>query len=58
MQEIITGLGVQCLTNWAKLAFAYKSEFFRSLYSHDLLIPTKASKSKNQVMHEHKFKDP
>ena len=22
MQEIITGLGVQCLTNWAKLACA------------------------------------
>ena len=57
MQEIITGLRVQCLTNWAKLAFACKSKTFRSWYSHTLLIPTESSKSKNQVVHEQKFKD-
>ena len=56
MQEIITGLRVQCLTNWANQAFACKSETFRSLYSHGLLILTKSSKSKNQMVHEQKFK--
>ena len=57
MQEIITGLGVQCLTIWVKLACACKSKAFKSLYSHALLILTKSSKSKNQVVHEQKFKD-
>ena len=33
MLQIITGLGVQCLTNWAKLTFAGKSKTFRSIYS-------------------------
>ena len=46
MQEIITGLRVQCLTHRAKLTFACKSETFRSLYSHDLLILTKSSSPK------------
>ena len=58
MQEIIAGLGVQCLTKWAKLAFACKSETLRFLCSHALLILTKSPKSKNQVMHEQKFKYP
>ena len=31
---------------------------FGSLYSHALLILTKSFKSKNQVVHEQKFKDP
>ena len=39
------------------LAFACKTETLGSLYSHVLLILTKSSKSKNQVMHEQKFKD-
>ena len=43
MQEISTGLGVQCLTIWAKLTFACKSKTFRSLYSHALLIIAKSS---------------
>ena len=30
----------------------------RLLVSHALLVPTKASKSKKQVVHEQKFKDP
>ena len=42
---------------WAKLAFACNSETLGSLYSHALLILTKSSKSKNQVVHEQKFKD-
>ena len=46
MQEIITGSRVQCLTNWAELAFACKAETFRSVHSHALLIVTKSSKSK------------
>ena len=45
------------MPNLAKLAFACNSETFRSLYSHALLILTK-SKSKTQVVHEQKFKDP
>ena len=32
------------------------TETLGSLYSHGLLILTKSSKSKNQVMHEQKFK--
>ena len=43
--------------NWANQAFACKSETFRTLYSHALLILIKSSKSKNQVAHEQKFKD-
>ena len=43
MLQIITGLGVQCLTRWAKQAFAYKFKTFRSLYSHALLIIAKSS---------------
>ena len=54
MQEIINGLGFQCLTNWTKVVFACKSETLGS-YSHALLILTK---SKNQVVHGQKFKDP
>ena len=46
MQKIITGLGVQCLTNWAKLAFACKSETFRSLNSYGLFILRESSKCK------------
>ena len=43
MLQIITGLGVQCLTKWAKQAFACKSKTFRFLYSHALLIIAKSS---------------
>ena len=57
IKEIITGLRVQCLTNSAKLAFTCKFETFRPLYNHASLILTKSSKSKNQVVHEQKFKD-
>ena len=39
-------------------AFACKTETLGSLYSHALLIPTKSYKSKNQMEHEEKFKDP
>ena len=42
---------------WANLTFACKTETLGSLYSHALLILTKWCKSKNQVMHEQKFKD-
>ena len=38
MLQFITGLGVQCLTKWAKQAFACKSKTFRSLYSHAVLM--------------------
>ena len=43
MLQIITGLGVQCLTRWAKQAFAYEFKTFKSLYSHALLIIAKSS---------------
>ena len=43
MPQIITGLGVQCLTKWTKQAFACKSKTLRSLYSHALLIIAKSS---------------
>ena len=46
LQKINFGLGVQCLTNRAKLAFAFKSETFRSLYSYVLLILSELSKWK------------
>ena len=42
---------------YTNLAFACKTKTLGSLYSHALLIPSKSSKSKNQVVHEQKFKD-
>ena len=42
---------------WTNLTFACKTETLGSLYSHALLIKTKSSKSKNQVVHEEKFED-
>ena len=42
---------------YTNFTFACKTETFGSLYSHALLIPFKSSKSKNQVVHEQKFKD-
>ena len=44
---IITGLRVQCLTNWAKMIFACKSKTFRSLYNYALLILGESSKCKS-----------
>ena len=41
---------------WANWAFACKTEALGSLYSHGLLIITYTSKSKNQMVHEQKFK--
>ena len=41
---------------YTKVAFACKTETLSSLYSHALLILTKSSKSKHQVVHEQKFK--
>ena len=38
-------------------AFPCKTETLGSLYSQALLILTESSKSKHQVVHEHKFKD-
>ena len=43
---------------WTNWAFACKMKTLGSLHSHALLIPNKSSKSKNQVVHEQKFKDP
>ena len=40
-----------------RLAFACRTETLSSLYSHALLILTKSSKSKHQVVQEQKFKD-
>ena len=40
------------------ILLACKAETLGFLYSHALLIPTYTSKSKNQVVHEQKFKDP
>ena len=37
---------------WANLVFACKTETLGSLYNHALLILTKSSKFKNQVVHE------
>ena len=42
---------------WTKLTFACKTETLVSLYNHVLLILTESSESKNQVVHEQKFKD-
>ena len=49
---------VQHYPFWANLAFACKTETLGSLYSHALLILTYISESKNQVVHEQKFKNP
>ena len=43
MLDIIAGLGVQCLTIWAKQAFACETETFRFLYSQALLVIAKSS---------------
>ena len=48
---------VQHAPLFINLAFACKTETLSSLYSHALLILTKSSKSKHQVVHEQKFKD-
>ena len=48
---------VQYSPFWTNLTFACKNETWGSLYSHALLIPLKFQKSKNQVVHEQKFKD-
>ena len=42
---------------YTNLAFTWTTETLGCIYSHALLIPTKSSKSKNQVVHEQKFKD-
>ena len=42
---------------WTNLTLACKTETLVSSYSHGLLILTKSSKSKNQKVHEQKFKD-
>ena len=41
---------------WIIEKFEQKIDFGEK-YNHTLLIPTKSSKSKYQVVHEHKFKD-
>ena len=46
---------VQHAPIYTNLTFACKTE--TSLYSHALLILTKSSKSKHQVVHGQKFKD-
>ena len=48
---------VQHAPLYTNLAFACKTVTLSSLYSHALLILTKSSKSKHQVVHEQKFKD-
>ena len=48
---------VQHAPLYINLALACKTETLSSLYSHVLLILTKSSKSKHQVVHEQKFKD-
>ena len=48
---------VQHAPLYTNLAFACKTETLSSLYSHALLILTKSSKSKHQVVQEQKFKD-
>ena len=42
---------------WGNLAFVCNTETIGSLYSYALLILTKSFNSKNQVVHEQKFKD-
>ena len=46
---------VQHAPLYTNLTFAYKTETLGSLYSHALLILTKSSKSKHQVVHEQKI---
>ena len=48
---------VQHAPLYINLAFACKTETLCSLQSHALLIPLKSSKSKQQEVHEQKFKD-
>ena len=48
---------VQHAPLYTNLALACKTQTLSSLYSHALLILTKSSKSKHQVVHEQKFKD-
>ena len=48
---------VQHAPLYTNLAFACKTETLSSLYSHALLILTKSSKSKHQVLHEQNLKD-
>ena len=48
---------VQHYPFWTKLTFACKTETLGAWYNHSLLILTESSKSKNQVVHEQKFKD-
>ena len=48
---------VQHAPLYTNLAFACKTETLSSLYTHALLILTKSSKSKHQVVHEQEFKD-
>ena len=64
--EIVTLVSIEPLDLWfqvqraplyTNLAFVCKTETLGSLYSHALLILTKSSKSKHQVVHEQKFKD-
>ena len=47
---------VQHAPSWATEAIACKAKTLGSLYSRALLILTQSSKSKNQVVHEQKFK--
>ena len=48
---------VQHASLYTNLVFACKTETLCSLQSHALLIPLKSSKSKQQEVHEQKFKD-
>ena len=48
---------VQHAPLYTNLAFACKTETLSSLYNHALLILTKSSKFKHQVVYEQKFKD-
>ena len=57
IEPLNLGFQVQHAPLYTNLAFACKTETLSSLYSHALLILTKSSKSKYQVVHEQKFKD-
>ena len=48
---------VQHSPYWTKLTFTCKTQTLGSFYIHAVLILTELYKSKNQVMHEQKFKD-
>ena len=52
-----SGNRAQHAPSWATEAIACKAKTLGSLYSHALLILTESLKSKNQVVHEQKFKD-